>query len=51
MKFDMKKILIALAGIALLFAGCAQKDRYIEQKPYRVIVDYLPQTITVPGVS
>ena len=51
MKFDMKKILIALAGIALLVAGCAQKDRYIEQKPYRVIVDYLPQTVTVPGVS
>ena len=51
MKFDMKKILIALAGIALLVAGCAKEDRYIEQKPYRIIVDYLPQTVSIPGLS
>ena len=47
----MKKILIALAGIALLVAGCAKEDRYIEQKPYRIIVDYLPQTVSIPGLS
>lgn len=51
MKFDMKKILIALAGIALLVAGCGKVDRYIEQKPYRIIVDYLPQTVSIPGLS
>ena len=47
----MKKILIALAGIALLVAGCAKVDRYIEQKPYRIIVDYLPQTVSIPNLS
>ena len=47
----MKKILIALAGIALLVAGCAKTDRYIEQKPYRIIIDYTPQTFSIPGVS
>ena len=47
----MKKILIALAGIALLAAGCAKTDRYIEQKPYRIIIEYTPQTFQIPGVS
>ena len=51
MTFDMKKILIALAGIALLVAGCAKTDRYIEQKPYRIIIEYTPQTFSIPGVS
>ena len=47
----MKKILIALAGIALIVAGCAKTDRYIEQNPYRLIEDYTPHTatMTVPG--
>ena len=47
----MKKILIALAGIALLATGCAKEDRYIEQKPYRVIEDYTPHSFQIPGVS
>ena len=47
----MKKILFALAGIVLLVAGCAKTDRYIEQNPYRIIVDYLPQTAQIPGIS
>ena len=47
----MKKILIALAGVALLVAGCAKTDRYIEQLPYRVIIDYTPQTFSIPGLS
>ena len=51
MTFDMKKILIALAGIALLVAGCSETDRYIEQKPYRIIIEYTPQTVSIPGVS
>jgi len=48
---EMKKILIALAGIALIVAGCAKIDRYIEQNPYRLIEDYTPHTatMTVPG--
>lgn len=51
MMIEMKKILIALAGIAFLVAGCAKTDRYIEQNPYRLIEDYLPHTVTmnVPG--
>ena len=47
----MKKILIALAGIVLLVAGCSETDRYIEQKPYRIIIEYTPQTVSIPGVS
>ena len=47
----MKKILFALAVIDLLVAGCAKTDRYIEQNPYRIIVDYLPQTAQIPGIS
>ena len=47
----MKKILFALAGIVLLVAGCAKTDRYIEQNPYRIIVDYLPQTAQILGIS
>ena len=52
MKSNMKKILFAIAGVALLLvAGCSKTDRYIEQNPYRVIVDYLPQTVQIPGIS
>lgn len=51
MKNKMKKILLALAAVAVLFAGCTEKEYYIEQNPYRKIVDYLPSTVTmeVPG--
>ena len=47
----MKKILFALVGIAFLVASCTDTDRYIEQLPYRVIIDYTPSTFTVdvPG--
>ena len=52
MMLEMKKILIALAGIAFLAAGCGKmEDRYIEQLPYRIIVDYQPQTFSIPGLS
>lgn len=52
MMFEMKKILIALAGIAVfLMAGCQKVDRYIEQKPYRVIEDYTPHSFQIPGVT
>ena len=49
---DMKKILFALAGAALLLAGCVkEKSYYIEQNPNRKIVEYTPGTFTmeVPG--
>ena len=49
---DMKKILFALAGTALLLAGCVkEKSYYIEQNPNRKIVEYTPSTFTmeVPG--
>ena len=49
---DMKKILFALAGAALLLAGCVkEKSYYIEQNPNRMIVEYTPSTFTmeVPG--
>lgn len=46
----MKKIFIVLTAVALLFIGCAKEsDPY--QNPYRIIVDYLPQTITINGIS
>lgn len=48
----MKRILIALAGIALLLVSCTKgEDYYIEQNPYRKVVDYQPSTFTmnVPG--
>ena len=47
----MKKILIALVGIALFMVGCSKVDRYIEPKPYRIIVDYQPQTFSIPDLS
>ena len=46
----MKKIFIALTAVALLFVGCA-KETEPYQNPWRVIVDYLPQTVTINGVS
>lgn len=48
----MKRILIALSGIALLLASCTKgEDYYIEQDPYRKVVDYKASTFTmdVPG--
>ena len=47
---DMKKIFIALTAVALLFVGCADETEPY-QNPYRIIVDYLPQTITINGIS
>jgi len=52
MKMNMKKILLALSGIALLLASCTKgEDYYIEQAPYRKVVDYQASTftMTVPG--
>lgn len=51
MMFEMKKILIALTGILVLAAGCQKLDRYIEQTPGRIIVDYTPSTFSIPGVN
>ena len=46
----MKRIFIALTAVALLFVGC-EKEKEPYQNPYRIIVDYLPQTITINGIS
>ncbi len=43
----MKKILYVLLGASLLLAGCTEKSYYIEQNPYRKIVEYTPQTFTM----
>lgn len=48
----MKRILIALSGIALLLVSCTKgEDYYIEQAPYRKVVDYPATSFTmdVPG--
>ena len=47
---NMKRIFIALTAVALLFVGC-EKEKEPYQNPYRIIVDYLPQTITINGIS
>ena len=48
----MKKILYVMMGAALaLFAGCQQKGEVFYQNPYRIIVDYTPQTFNIQGVS
>ena len=39
----MKKIFFAILSLAFLFVGC-KKVTEPYQNPYRVIVDYLPQT-------
>jgi len=52
MNIEMKKILFALIGVGLLLTGCqAEKSYELEQNPYRKVVEYTPQTITmeVPG--
>lgn len=46
----MKKIFFAILSLAFLFVGC-KKETEPYQNPYRVIVDYLPQTVTIKGLS
>ncbi|MCF0176971.1 MAG: hypothetical protein HUJ94_09035, partial [Bacteroidales bacterium] len=47
----MKKIFFAFIGAALLLASCAQEDLYVDQNPYRKIVEYQPLSFTMeaPG--
>lgn len=48
----MKKIFYVIMGAALLLlAGCEEKGEVFYQNPYRIIVDYLPSTFTINGVS
>ena len=48
----MKKIFYVMMGAALaLLAGCQQKGEVFYQNPYRIIVDYTPQTFSIQGVS
>ena len=47
----MKKIVFALLGMAFLLVGCSTKEQEPYQNPYRIIVDYLPQTVTIKGIS
>ena len=47
----MKKIVFALMGLALLTVGCTTKEKEPYQNPYRIIVDYLPQTVTIDGIT
>ena len=48
----MKKIFYAIMGAALLLlAGCEEKGEDFYQNPYRTIVDYLPSTFTINGIS
>ena len=43
----MKKLVLAILGAAFLFASCEKNELYIEQNPYRTIVEYTPGTVTV----
>ncbi|MCF0166686.1 MAG: right-handed parallel beta-helix repeat-containing protein [Bacteroidales bacterium] len=47
----MKKIFFALLGVIVLLSSCAKDSYYIEQNPYRKIIEYAPSTFTmdVPG--
>ena len=48
----MKKILLAIIGVSLLFSACTKDHlQKIEQNPYRLIVEYVPgsYTMEVPG--
>lgn len=47
----MKKIFFAFISVALFLASCSKVDLYVEQNPYRKIVEYLPSTFTMeaPG--
>ena len=48
----MKKIFYAIMGATLLLlAGCEEKGEVFYQNPYRTIVDYLPSTFTIDGIS
>ena len=47
----MKKIFFAILSLAFLFVGCNKKETEPYQNPYRVIVDYLPQTVSIKGLS
>ena len=44
----MKKIFYAIIGAALLLlAGCEEKGEVFYQNPYRIVVEYTPQTVTL----
>lgn len=44
----MKRFLIVLAGLSLLVVSCKKgEDYYIEQNPYRAVVDYQASTFTM----
>ena len=46
----MKRVLYAILGAALVLTGCAkEKEHY--QNPYRLVVDYQPQTVTIKNIS
>ena len=40
-----------MGAALLLLAGCEEKGEVFYQNPYRIIVDYLPSTFTIQGVS
>ncbi len=40
-----------MGAALLLLAGCEEKGEVFYQNPYRIIVDYLPSTFTINGVS
>ncbi len=46
----MKKIFFAILSLSFLFAACT-KETEPYQNPYRIIVDYQPQTVTIKGLS
>lgn len=39
------------AAALLLLAGCEEKGEVFYQNPYRTVVDYLPSTFTIDGLS
>lgn len=49
MSKNMKKVLYAILGAALLLVGCTKEGRH--QNPYRLVVDYQPQTVTIKNIT
>ena len=46
----MKKVLYAILGAALVLVSCA-KESERHQNPYRLVVDYQPQTVTIKNIT
>ena len=45
----MKKVLYAILGAALVLMSCTKEGRH--QNPYRLVVDYQPQTVTIKNIT